>query len=89
MIRKVRLQDSREITDIYNEYVLHSTATFETEELTDKEMKLRIADIVAIYPYFVYEADGKVAGYCYAHAWKERAAYKQPCFFRRNIRAGE
>ena len=31
MIRQVKLQDAKAITDIYNEYVLHSVATFDTE----------------------------------------------------------
>lgn len=76
MIRTVRLQDTKEITDIYNEYVLHSVATFETVPLHEKEMQQRIVQISSSYPYLVYELDNKIAGYCYAHAWKERAAYK-------------
>ena len=27
------------------------------------------------YPCLVCEENGKVAGYCYAHAWKEKQAY--------------
>lgn len=76
MIRPVRLEDAGAIADIYNEYVMHSVATFETEPLQEVEMRSRITDISADYPYFVYEADGEVVGYCYAHAWKKRAAYK-------------
>lgn len=76
MIRPVRLQDAKAITDIYNEYVLHSVATFETEPLQKEEMYSRIAGISADYPYFVYEIDGSVVGYCYAHPWKQRVAYK-------------
>ena len=30
MIRRVELQDAKAITTIYNEYVRHSVATFET-----------------------------------------------------------
>ena len=33
MIRRVELQDAKAITTIYNEYVEHSVATFETEPL--------------------------------------------------------
>lgn len=39
-------------------------------------MRSRITGIVSHFPYFVYETEGKIAGYCYAHAWKERAAYR-------------
>lgn len=76
MIRPVKPEDTKAITAIYNEYVVHSVATFETEPLQEEEVRSRIADISAHYPYFVYEVDGEVAGYCYAHAWKKRAAYK-------------
>ena len=38
-------------------------------------MRSRIVDISAQFPYFVNEEEGKVTGYCYAHLWKERAAY--------------
>lgn len=76
MIRQVKLQDAKAITDIYNQYVMHSVATFDTEPLTQEEMSSRIAELSAHFPYFVYEIEGKVVGYCYAHPWKARAAYR-------------
>ena len=75
MIREVRLSDSAGITEIYNGYILNSTASFETQPLTESEMRERILEISAQFPYFVYETDDAIAGYCYAHTWKERAAY--------------
>lgn len=33
MIRNVSLRDAKAIVDIYNEYVVNSVATFETEPL--------------------------------------------------------
>ena len=76
MIRRVELQDSKAIADIYNEYIMHSVATFETESLEEEEMRSRIIEIFTSFPYWVYETDGRVVGYCYAHTWKQRAAYK-------------
>lgn len=76
MIRRVKLQDAKAITTIYNEYVEHSVVTFDTEPLREEDMRSRIAEIAARFPYFVYEEDGRVTGYCYAHLWKERDAYK-------------
>lgn len=76
MIRPVKPADTQPITDIYNEYVRNSVITFETEPVTVDEMQKRISEISARFPYYVYETDGKVVGYCYAHTWKERAAYK-------------
>lgn len=76
MIRSVSLQDTKAITTIYNEYVLNSVVTFETQPVEEDEMYSRITQISANYPYLVYETDNEIAGYCYAHAWKEKAAYK-------------
>ena len=76
MIRRVELKDTGDITEIYNEYVVNSIVTFETEAVSEAEMYVRISEISSHYPYFVYEVNGRVVGYCYAHAWKERAAYK-------------
>ena len=75
MIRPVKVQDADAITAIYNHYVTETTVSFETKPLTVSEMAARIEDIASQYPYCVYEEDGRVLGYCYAHRWKERAAY--------------
>lgn len=75
-IRTAEPKDIPAITRIYNEYILHSTATFETEVLTEDEMLRRMRSIVPGYPYLVAEADEEVIGYCYAHPWKERSAYR-------------
>ncbi|MDE6158726.1 MAG: GNAT family N-acetyltransferase [Bacteroidaceae bacterium] len=74
MIRKVTVEDAQAIADIYNEYVRKSVVTFEIEPVTLQEMRQRIDELSAGYPYWVYEDDGRVLGYCYAHQWKERAA---------------
>lgn len=37
-----------------------------------------IDSISSAFPYFVYEYDGELIGYCYAHLWKEREAYQRP-----------
>lgn len=76
MIRKVSLQDAEAITNIYNRYVTQSVVTFETEVVQAEEMHSRIVRISSRYPYFVYEIAGEIIGYCYAHAWKEKAAYQ-------------
>ena len=76
MIRDVKPQDATAITKIYNEYITNSIISFETEPLTEEDMLSRIVQISSKYPYLVYETGGIVVGYCYAHAWKERAAYR-------------
>lgn len=76
-IRPVTLDDARYIVDIYNHFVTETTVSFEMEPLTVEEMAARIRDTSAVFPYFVYEEDGKILGYCYAHQWKERGAYSK------------
>ncbi len=75
MIRNVRPEDAAAIAAIYNEYITGSVISFETEPLTEAGMAARIGRLAAGFPYLVYETDGVVAGFCYAHPWKERAAY--------------
>lgn len=77
MIRKVRKEDTSAITAIYNHYIAHTTITFELEPVSEEEMWTRIQHINEKYPYFVYETEGQIAGYCYVHGWKEKAAYNQ------------
>ncbi len=76
MIRNVSLRDAKAIVDIYNEYITNSVATFDMEPLEVEEMECRIAKIASSYPYLVYVDHDEVVGYCYAHPWKEKAAYQ-------------
>ncbi len=75
MIREVCLKDAKDIAEIYNTYIEQTTITFETSPVNEEEMRKRIQDISAHYPYFVYEKNGEIIGYCYAHKWKEKKAY--------------
>ena len=77
MIRLAKISDAPAIARIYNYYVKETTVTFEYAPLTNNEMADRINSISASYPYFVYEENDCILGYCYAHPWKERAAYAQ------------
>ena len=45
MIRAVTLQDTSAITPIYNEYIAHSTSTFDIEPVSEEEMQKRISEI--------------------------------------------
>lgn len=77
MIRKVKQEDAAAIAAIYNDHVKHTCVTFEDEEVSVAEMQKRISEISSHYLYLVYEAEnGEIAGYCYAHGWKEKQAYR-------------
>ena len=75
MIRRAEPSDAAAIAAIYNEYIAHSVITFDTEPVSIGAMQTQISELSAHYPYFVYELDGQVVGYCYAHPWKRHAAY--------------
>ena len=81
MTRDVKPQDATAITKIYNEYITNSIISFETEPLTEEDMLSRIVQISSKYPYLVYETDGIVVGYCYAHA----TVYLSPAYTGRGI----
>lgn len=76
-IRKVDIADAKAIADIYNYYIENTTISFETQPLMVSQMAERIREISCKFPYFVYEKHGKILGYCYAHPWKDRAAYSK------------
>ncbi len=71
--------DAPQIAEIYNDYVLTTTISFETAPLSPEAMQSRIESIAAgatPFPYFVAaDQAGRILGYAYAHPWKERAAY--------------
>lgn len=75
LYRNVVPDDAAEICRIYNPFVTDTTVSFEQEPLSEEAMRRRIEDIASQYPYIVCEVDGHIAGYCYVHTWKERAAY--------------
>ncbi len=76
MIRKVKSEDAKQICNIYNYYVEQTLISFEEEPVSEMEMLSRIKDIKVSLPWLVYEKDGRVIGYAYAHKWRERSAYR-------------
>ena len=80
-IRPSTAQDMPEITAIYAHFVLHSTATFETEAPSVQDMIARRQDVLAKgLPYLVItqgkEDQSEVMGFAYANWFKPRAAYR-------------
>ncbi len=69
--------DVAAITAINAWYVENSTAVFDIIPLTTEEMMKKITAICEAYPFFVYERDGRVEGFAYAHPWKEKKAYSK------------
>jgi phosphinothricin acetyltransferase len=76
-IRPVRHSDSRDITTIYADAVLHGTASFEIEPPSEAEMATRMKMLLdGGYPYLVADAGGAIAGYAYCGPYRPRTAYR-------------
>ncbi len=76
MTRHVKITDAEQICTIYNYYVINTTVTFEEEEITEEEMKIRIVQATRRFPWLVYEVENELIGYAYATDWKSRTAYR-------------
>jgi phosphinothricin acetyltransferase len=75
MIRRAEKTDIPALMDIYNDAILHTTATFDTET---KDMQDRIdwyEDHVGRYIIYVYEQEGVVAGYASLSRYRDRKAF--------------
>lgn len=75
-VRAATPADAAAIAALYAPYVRDTTISFETEPPDAAEMGARMAAGGGLYPWLVAEADGRLAGYAYACAFRPRAAYR-------------
>ena len=75
-LRLVRESDAEAILAIYRPYVEETNISFEYVTPSLSEFAGRIRDISGEYPYLVWEEDGELIAYAYAHRLMERAAYQ-------------
>lgn len=74
-IRSAKVEDAKNLLEIYEPYVKNTAITFEYEVPSLEEFENRIKNTLENYPYLVLENEGEVLGYCYAGIFKGRAAY--------------
>src|SRR5262245_51145559 len=74
-IRRAALSDLGAITDIYNEAILTTTATFDTEPKTVEERIAWFDSHGENHPIIVAALDGTVAGWASLSRWSDRPAY--------------
>ena len=83
IIRDSLPTDIPAITRIYNQYILHSTSTFEELPVTEEQIEQRMRKVTEgkpqSYPWLVAIDEGEITGYAYASPWKERSAYRFAC----------
>ncbi len=63
------------VKEIYDYYILNSTATFHTEPITVGELKEFMLIGHPKYKSFLIYCDGQLCGYCYFSWYKKRQAY--------------
>jgi L-amino acid N-acyltransferase YncA len=67
--------DIKAITDIYNEAVLTTDATFDIEPKTEDEQRVWFAHHGPKHPVLVAEFDGAVIGWASLSEWSTRCSY--------------
>lgn len=75
IIRHAATKDLKAITDIYNEAILTTDATFDTELKTMAEQKVWFADHGQRNPILVAISDGIICGWASLSKWSTRCAY--------------
>lgn len=74
-IRLATPADARAIADIYNEAIVGTTATFDTEPKTEEDRREWIQDHREGYAVLVAERAGEVVGWAALSRWSDRPAY--------------
>ena len=74
-IRPATVNDIKVITQIYNEAIQNTTATFDTEIKTEEDRLKWFSDHDQKHPVMVAEAEGRVIGYASLSRWSDRCAY--------------
>jgi len=75
IVRKATPDDLTAITEIYNQAILKTTATFDTEPKSLEEQKVWFESHGPKYPILVAEQDNKIVGWASLSKWSDRCAY--------------
>ncbi|HEX7364726.1 MAG TPA: GNAT family N-acetyltransferase [Dehalococcoidia bacterium] len=74
-IRQAKLPDLAQITDIYNDAIRKTTATFDTEPKTLEQQEIWFVSHDARHPVLVAIEDGLVVAWASLSQWSDRCAY--------------
>lgn len=76
-IREATPADLPAITDIYNDAILATTATFDTQPKSYEEQEIWFNDHGSKYPLVVAVLQGTIVGWASLSRWSNRCAYSQ------------
>jgi L-amino acid N-acyltransferase YncA len=77
LFREITENDLGFIKGIYDEYILNTTHTFDTEPTTIIKLREELPVSHPTYKSFIITADGIDCGYCYFSQFKKRPAYNR------------
>ena len=75
-IRPASESDVQAIAEIYNDAILNTTATFDTEVKSAEDRLAWLREHGEKHPVLVAETDGRVVGWASLSSWSERCAYE-------------
>jgi len=75
IIRRANQSDLSAITEIYNQAILHTTATFDTQPKTISEQQTWFDEHDSKHPLLVAVQGGSVLGWASLSKWSDRCAY--------------
>ncbi|HNQ13545.1 MAG TPA: N-acetyltransferase family protein [Bacteroidia bacterium] len=75
MIRLAKTTDLKSITEIYNESILNSNATFDTDVKSVEQQELWFNNHSEQFPVSVYEQENTIMGWASLSKWSDRCAY--------------
>lgn len=76
LIRPAQVSDSAAMAEIYNDYVLNTTISFEVEAISAQQMQQRLEQYPHLPWLLACDGQGNILGYAYASPWKPRHAYR-------------
>lgn len=74
-LRLATKEDLSAMLGIYSYYVSETVVSLEYVPPTLSEFERRFDTFTVQFPWIVFEADGEIVGYAYAHRFHDRAAY--------------
>jgi L-amino acid N-acyltransferase YncA len=74
-LRRATLDDLPAITEIYNDAVLNTIATFDTQIRTIEEQRQWFSEHGGKYPVMVADVEGEIVGWASLSRWSGRCAY--------------
>lgn len=75
MVRNFKTEDTQQLLDIYNYYVVNSVATFDTEPVAFEVYSEKLHRINKAYPLIVFEEDDTILGFAYGSKFRPKPAY--------------